>query len=154
MNSPDDLSFRLNLARGFLKEAEQDLTLHRWRSCVDNSQLSVENSGKAALSLFGILPKTHEPVRQVAALLRNETLPSVIRQLLEHILPDLLSFGQREHILTDYGDEETLTLPWDLFTQQSASDALETARRCQDTVIQLLQAVDNWRSAPSQDSEK
>lgn len=46
MNAPADISYRLALAKGFLAEAEQDITLGRWRSCVDNSQLAVENSGK------------------------------------------------------------------------------------------------------------
>ena len=42
----DEVSYRLALAKGFLAEAEQDMTLERWRSCVDNSQLAVENVGK------------------------------------------------------------------------------------------------------------
>jgi hypothetical protein len=46
MNAPDDVSYRLALAKGFLAEAEQDMTLKHWRSCVDNSQLTVENAGK------------------------------------------------------------------------------------------------------------
>ena len=74
MNAPHDVSYRLALAKGFLAEAEQDMTLERWRSCVDNSQLAVENTGKTALSLFGVPPKTHDPVRQIAAILRDETL--------------------------------------------------------------------------------
>ena len=40
----DEVSYRLALAEGFLAEAEQDLDLNRWRSCVDNAQLAVENA--------------------------------------------------------------------------------------------------------------
>ena len=43
MDSEQDVNFRLRLAEGFLQEAEEDLILSRWRSCVDNTQLSVEN---------------------------------------------------------------------------------------------------------------
>ena len=75
MNAQDEVSYRLALAKGFLAEAEQDLTLERWRSCVDNAQLVVENVGKTALSLFGVPPKTHDPVRQLAAILREGDLP-------------------------------------------------------------------------------
>jgi len=32
----------------------------------------VENAGKAALALFGIAPKTHDPARQLAAVLREQ----------------------------------------------------------------------------------
>jgi len=145
MNTPDDVSYRLALAKGFLAEAEQDLTLKRWRSCVDNSQLAVENTGKTALSLFGVPPKTHDPVRQIAAILREETLPKEIRQMMQQMLPDLLALGQREHILTDYGDEQTFTLPWDLFTQPSAEEALQIARRCVQAVQDLLSFVKAWR---------
>jgi len=35
-----DASFRLRVAKGFLEEARQDVTLGRWRSVVDNSQLA------------------------------------------------------------------------------------------------------------------
>lgn len=138
---------RFALAKGFLGEAEQDLTLERWRSCVDNSQLAVENAGKTALSLFGVPPKTHDPVKQIAAILREETLPKEIRLVLQQMLPDLLALGQREHVLTDYGDEETYTLPWDLFTQQSAKDAMQVARRCVGAVQDLLLSVEAWRKS-------
>ena len=145
MNAPDEVSYRLALAKGFLAEAEQDITLERWRSCVDNSQLAVENVGKTALALFGVPPKTHDPVRQIAVFLREETLPGEIRLALQQMLPDLLALGQREHILTDYGDEQTFTLPWDLFTGQSAKDALQTARTCVQAVEGLLTSVKAWR---------
>lgn len=42
----DEVSYRLALAEGFLAEAEQDLDLNRWRSCVDNAQLAVENAAR------------------------------------------------------------------------------------------------------------
>jgi len=44
MKPLEDARYRLRLAIGFLEEARQDLSLGRWRSCVDNAQLSVENS--------------------------------------------------------------------------------------------------------------
>ena len=58
MHAEKATDYRLALARGFLEEAEQDRELGRWRSCVDNSQLAVEDSGKAVISLFGVSPKT------------------------------------------------------------------------------------------------
>ena len=42
---------------------------------------------------------------------------------------DLQALGPAEHVLTDYGDEATQTLPWDLFTEDSASKAMELAER-------------------------
>jgi len=68
VNSREDVLYRLNLAKGFLKEAQEDFQLKRWRSCVNSAQLSVENSGKAILMLFGISPKTHEPAKHLRKL--------------------------------------------------------------------------------------
>jgi HEPN domain-containing protein len=45
--------YRLKLAEGFLQEAQQDLKINRWRSCVDNAQLTVENALKALIALPG-----------------------------------------------------------------------------------------------------
>lgn len=138
MNAPEEIRYRLALAEGFLREAEQDLGLQRWRSCVDNAQLAVENSGKAVLALFGAPPKTHDPAREIASLLRSRPLPPSAQEAIRGLLPDLLALGTAEHFLTDYGDEASYTLPWDLFTRESADDALGAARRCVAAARQVL----------------
>jgi HEPN domain-containing protein len=51
MPAPEEVSYRLRLIQGFLEEARQDFNLERWRSGVDNSQLSTENAAKAVLAL-------------------------------------------------------------------------------------------------------
>lgn len=127
MRARKDVAYRLALAEGFLTEAEQDVSLERWRSCVDNAQLAVENAGKVVLMLFGVAPKTHDPAQQVAAVLRTQEIPPAIQEIMRRMLPDLLALGSAEHFLTDYGDETTYTLPWDLFTQESAEEALVAA---------------------------
>ena len=142
MKASQDVAYRLALAEGFLKEAEQDFTLERWRSCVDHAQLAVENAGKTALALFGIAPKTHDPARQIAAILREQSLPPQISELLQTMLPDLLVLGTEAHFLTDYGDETNYTLPWDLFTQETAESALQAAFRSVQSA-RLLQDMIN-----------
>jgi HEPN domain-containing protein len=146
----ENAAYRLGLAEGFLSEAEQDLGLERWRSCVDNAQLAVENTGKVVLALFGVASKTHDPAQPLAVLLRDRGLPSAVEDLIRQMLPDLLGMGSAEHFLTDYGDETTYTLPWSLFTRESAEDALTTARRSvrlakqiQDLVRTGLQSEQN-----------
>jgi HEPN domain-containing protein len=128
-----------------LAKAEQDLQLERWRPCVDNAQLAVENAGKTMLASLAISSKTHEPARQVAALLRTQTLPPEIQEKLQVLLPDLLALGTTEHFQTDYGDEATYTLPWDLFTQESATEALAAARRSFALVQELVRLISKWR---------
>jgi len=145
VKSSEAVEYRAALARGFLAEAEQDLSLERWRSCVDNSQLAVENAGKVVLALFNVPPKTHDPALPIAALLREAELPPKIGEIMQRMLPDLLALGAREHFLTDYGDEATYTLPWDLFTRESAEAALAAARRSTQMSQELTEAVLKWR---------
>ena len=145
MELPKSISYRLALASGFLQEAVQDFTLERWRSCVDNAQLAVENAGKVALALFGIVPKTHDPARQIAVILQEQDLPEDLHQLLHAMLPDLLVLGKEAHFLTDYGDEAGYVLPWDLFTKETAEDALQSARRLVDIAQLLPDAIRSWR---------
>jgi hypothetical protein len=57
----NQITYRLTLVQGFLAEAQQDITLRRWRSAVDNAQLSIENSAKAVLALLGPVGRTHQP---------------------------------------------------------------------------------------------
>ena len=150
LNTSSEITYRLDLTKGFLAEAEQDVQLKRWRSCVDNSQLAVENAGKAVLALFGVVPKTHEPARQVAALLRDQLLPDELQEILQHMLPNLLALGATEHFLTDYGDEANYRLPWDLFTEDSAQDALKAARQCLEQLQSLLEAIATKRQEESE----
>jgi HEPN domain-containing protein len=145
VNSSDNAAYRLALAEGFLAEAEQDFKLERWRSCADNAQLAVENAGKTVLALFAVTSKTHEPARQVAALLRTQTVPAKVQERLQILLSNLLALGASEYFQTDYGDEATYTLPWDLFTRESAIDALEAARRSFALVQELVPIVSQWR---------
>lgn len=144
MSASRDVAYRIALAAGFLNEAEQDYALERWRSCVDNAQLAVENAGKAALALFGIAPKTHDPARQIASILREQAMPAEAGELLRAMLPDLLVLGAETHFLTDYGDEASYTLPWDLFTRQTAEDALRSARRLLQSAQALPGIIRAW----------
>jgi HEPN domain-containing protein len=61
MPIPQEARYRLNLAEGFLLEAREDMGTKRWRSCVDNSQLAVENAAKAMLALLGPVGRVHHP---------------------------------------------------------------------------------------------
>lgn len=146
MNSREDVLYRLNLAKGFLKEAQEDFQLKRWRSCVNSAQLSVENSGKAILMLFGISPKTHEPAKHLGKLIHNTEIPKEIRGNIKDILPDFLTLGVEEHFMTDYGDESSYVLPWDIFDKESAKSALNAAQRCKSSTEDIVKHTRKWRS--------
>ncbi len=65
MTAGDQVSYRLRLAQGFLNETRQDVDLKRWRSAMDNAQLSVKNATKAVLALLGPVGRTHNPAEQL-----------------------------------------------------------------------------------------
>jgi HEPN domain-containing protein len=106
---------------------------------VDNAQLSVENAGKAVLMLFGISPKTHDPAKHLAHLIRDSNIPAEIEELIKNSLPDFLLLGLEEHLKTDYGDETSYKLLWEIFTEESASAALSVARRCTAAAVQITE---------------
>ena len=143
VNALDLSQYRIRLAEGFLKEAEQDFGLERWRSCVDNAQLATENAGKCVLALFGMVSRTHDPAQQIAQILRSQNPSSTLRGLKEKMLPDLLALGSAEHFLTDYGDEISYKLPWELFDKVAATAALDAARRALDSALRICES---WRT--------
>jgi HEPN domain-containing protein len=140
-----EVTYRLALAEGFIREANEDMALKRWRSCVDNAQLAIENSGKAVLAMFGVAAKTHDPAQQLAAIVRSQNLPPDVQEAIQQLLPVLLALGAAEHFLTDYGDERTYTLPWDLFTQESATEALSAAQQSHQLANETIKAILDWR---------
>lgn len=141
MNSREDVDYRLNLAKGFLKEAQEDFQLKRWRSCVANAQLSVENSGKAILMVFGVSPKTHEPAKHLSKLIQKSKIPEEIKARIKEILPEFLILGVEEHFMTDYGDESSYKLPWDIFDEKSAKLALKAAQACKSASENIVSQV-------------
>jgi HEPN domain-containing protein len=127
MASADDARYRLRLADGFLHEAQEDVELNRWRSCVDNSQLAVENAAKSVAALFGPVGHTHaiaDTLRQVleAGGLSPSATTSV-RRLVE--LAEQL--GWDIHMASDYGDEVGRHTPWEIFDESAARQALGVA---------------------------
>lgn len=130
MNFKKDAEYRKRLASGFLNEARLNLDHRLWRSCVDNSQLSIENSGKMIITLFEPVEKSHNPSHQLKRLIEQKRLGDVFRPHIDEIIPILEHFGIEEHFMTDYGDETTWTDPWSLFDEKDAREALEMAEKC------------------------
>ncbi len=143
------VQYRLRLAEGFLKEAQQDWALARWRACVAHAQLSVENALKAVIALFLPLPKTHDPARLLLHLIDEGQVPQEWRAFFERLAEEARLLGPQVHIQTDYGDEFGGLTPWELFTRDDAQAAVETATR-------LFALVRDWITehyTPSSDAK-
>jgi HEPN domain-containing protein len=127
MNAEMESTYRLRLGEGFLKEARQDIQTQRWRSCVDNAQLAVENAAKAALAGLGPIGRTHNPgllIRHALAAGRFSPEASVAAERLAECA-ELL--GSDVHVQSDYGDEAGARTPWEIFDEDDARQALEVA---------------------------
>ncbi|MEI8031908.1 MAG: HEPN domain-containing protein [Chlorobiaceae bacterium] len=129
MGSQKDVTYRLELARGFLEEAEEECTLKRWRACVSSSTLAIENAGLAVLMLFGVSPMTHKPGRHLSQLVSEGTVPEAVVRLIGDILPELERYDSTMKMLAKYGDESELILPWALFDLKKGEAAINAARK-------------------------
>jgi HEPN domain-containing protein len=129
MDSERDVAYRLRLADGFLGEAEEDLRLSRWRSCVDNAQLSVENSIKAVIARYAPVPRSHDLVRPLEDLGASQTLSAAEQDAVSALKRCAAELGYEEHVRSDYGEEASFTTPWELFGQADARRALDIARQ-------------------------
>jgi HEPN domain-containing protein len=130
MNSQNDTEYRLRLAKGFQKESEQDFQLQRWRSCVDNAQLSVENAGKAIIAIFEPVERTHNPAANLRKLIDKKLIDNALLNDLNTALNFFDELGFEDHFLTDYGDKKNYQDPWSVFNEDDARKALEIMQKC------------------------
>lgn len=131
-----------------MQEARQDITIHRWRSTMDNAQLVVENAAKGILSLFGPVGRTHHPapfLRQLLTEKMDVNLPADqikrLAQIAELLGPDI-------HIQTDYGDETSRLTPWELFSEADATQALSWAEEAFALSQQIFTHLTNTGGQP------
>jgi HEPN domain-containing protein len=127
MGAREETRYRLRLAEGFLQEARQDITSGRWRSCVDNAQLTVENSAKAVLALFGPVGRTHTPGLLLRNALAEGRLAGIPQAQIERLAASAEILGPDVHVQSDYGDEGGWRTPWELFDEPDARQALTFA---------------------------
>lgn len=137
MNASEQVSYRLKLAQGFFDEAGQDVDLKRWRSAMDNAQLSVENSSKAVLALLGPVGRTHNPAVQLREALRQGIFSGDNFTRVQQLAEQAELLGPDIHMQTDYGDEPGGHTPWELFNEPDARHALAVAEQA----IQLAQEI-------------
>lgn len=137
MASVEDAHYRLRLARGFLDEALQDRELYRWRSCVDSSQLAVENAARAVLTLVGPVARTHAPADLLMRAVAEQQFTAQVKPQAERLAELARGLGWEVHAASDYGDEAGRRTPRELFDDSYAERALGAAQE----VVALAQRV-------------
>jgi len=151
VNSHDELTYRLELAEGYLQQAEADYVSSKWHGCMANAQESVENAGKAIVSCFAPVARSHHVVGQLAEVLQTAQLPADLRQALVTMLPDFGKMGLAAHVRVTYGDERTFTPPWKLIQQPEAEAGL---RRARDAVALGRRFLAYFSAPPQPEADK
>lgn len=129
MNSHEDATYRLDLARGYLIEAQEDHAAKRWHACLANAQEAVENAGKSIVLQFRPVPAAHDVLEFVQSLLHSNTVPENIKRWIQSDLDAFRDMGMKTHIRVTYGDEKSHIPPWRLIDQAEAEKGLAKARR-------------------------
>lgn len=129
MNSHEDASYRLDLARGYLIEAQEDQQAKRWHACLANAREAVENAGKSIVLQFRPIPATHDVIEFVQSLLRSGAVPDKIKRWIQSDPDAFHDMGMKTHIRVTCGDEKGRVPPWRLIDQPEAERGLVKARR-------------------------
>jgi HEPN domain-containing protein len=121
-------------AFGLLREAKEDLDgairsvgSKEWRTAVLYSQLAIEKSAKAVISCVETFEWTHDPSKQMSALIKADRLPLDLAPL-----AGCAKEAAPWHGRSTYGARvnDHRQTPSDLCTEQVALDLLGKARMC------------------------
>jgi len=139
--SAEDARYRLRLGEGFLTEATQDVTLARWRSCVDSSQLSVENAAKSVLALLGPVGRTHSVADRLRRAVHDHRFSPSLMPLVSRLADLAEQLAWDIHVASDCGDEIGRRIPWELFDEAAARQALRVAEEAVAVARRLVEEV-------------
>lgn len=137
----DNARYRLGLAEMYRGEAREDANLHRWRSCVDDSQLATENAAKSVQGLVGPIGRTHDPGVLLQGELAEKRFPHAFEERVQRLSECAQLLGSQTHIYVAYGDEEERRTPWDMFGEEQARDALRLAEEAVGLTRELVAAT-------------
>lgn len=136
-----DVVYRLRVAQGFLDESRQDVDSNRWRSAVDNAQLSVENAAKAVLAIVAPVGRTHSPAPLLRQALEEGRFPTAFQGAVQRLAECAEILGFDIHVQTDYGDEFQGLTPWELFDEPEAREALAIAEEAVSLAQMTAQGI-------------
>lgn len=108
--------------------------------CISESQLCIENSAKAVISVFRIPSREHDPSVELL-----EVLAGIRKKISEELagsLEELASIASRvapEHIRSIYGDEKRRIPPSELYDEETATELLGNAKKACETAEKFLE---------------
>lgn len=140
MTPLEDAKYRMKLAREHMEDGVFEFDHGRWSKAALSAQLSVENSAKAVIALFGPLAKTHDLAGTLLEL-RLSTTTDEQKRLIERMAELTEKFGVKEHVLTSYGDEVALKTPREIYDQSKAKRTLEMAQAALEMALNMIESI-------------
>lgn len=146
LSSEEEAKYRLTLAEGYLKRAEEAAKHQDHLAVISNSQQAVEKSAKAIISCFRIPSWSHDPSDELSEVMEDNR-DKIEEKIGANIFQDIntLAMYSRnlapEHGRMSYGDPNLRIPPWDLADPQRASEALSYA---QHSVSIAEEFIERW----------
>lgn len=147
MNNLEELNIWLKDAEDCLQRAERCLQVDDWRGVVQNAQLCIELSAKAVISYYAEPEWTHNPKKQLIAILKDrerELLEKLGQQIIQRLycLAEDSEEASPWHGRSTYGDERvTRIAAVDLCTKEVAENLIKKARKSFESAISFSQAI-------------
>jgi HEPN domain-containing protein len=141
----EDAQYRMKLAQEHGEDGLSELEHGRWSKAALSAQLSVENSAKAVIGLFGPMAKIHDLAGALLELI-GENWNNEQRKMVERLAELTEKFGIKEHILASYGDEVALKTPREIYDQPKAKRAIAMAQEAAGIACKLIKIL---RSKPN-----
>ena len=136
----EDAEFRVKLAREHIEDGFFEYDYSRWSKSALSAQLSVENSAKGVIGLFGPVAKTHDLAGAIMEL-RSDALTDEQRKMMVRLAEIAEKLGVKEHILTSYGDEVALKTPREIYDQAKAKRALDMAQEALNIASKMVEML-------------
>ncbi|MBI5969138.1 MAG: HEPN domain-containing protein [Deltaproteobacteria bacterium] len=140
MTPLEDAKYREKLAREHMEDAIFEYDHSRWSKAALSAQLSMENSAKAVIGLFGPVAKTHDLAGTILEL-RSMKLKDEQKRRLERLAELTEKFGVKEHVLASYGDEVALKTPREIYDQSKAKRALNMAQEAFEIASRMIETI-------------
>jgi HEPN domain-containing protein len=136
----EDAKYRMKLAQEHAEDGLFELEHGRWSKAALSAQLSVENSAKAVIGLFGPVAKVHDLAGALLELIIGDW-DDKQREMVERLAELTEKFGVKEHVLASYGDEVALRTPREIYDRSKGQRAIEMAQEAAEIAYKLIEIL-------------
>jgi len=138
LNPRGEVLYRIRLAAMYLRDAEEAAKRKDYRGAVASSQLCAENAAKAVVALFRVPSWSHDPSHELLEVAQH--LEPELRERAGE-LADIARRLAPEHGRATYGEPTRGLTPWDIYSEEDASEALSMARRALRLSREILERL-------------